>query len=543
LVVLIVDQLGAWVLDARWASLAEDGGFARLRREGLYAPELRYEHATTSTAPGHAALFTGLPPRGSGIFANERLHETSRKVVSILADDETHEVEQSVLEKTSSSAKLLQSPSLADALRAQRPNARIIALSLKDRAAIFGGGRSPDASIWFDAERGRFVTSTAFGSQLPGWALAENTKLPGVLSGSWRALDESWLEQHAPTADAQNGEGDLGAGSHFPYDFSHAEKPGLLFRGTPNADEALLELASGALADGPRERQTLLVVSLSALDYVGHVYGPDSWESWEELRRLDARLGRFLSELEQRGQPFGLMLSADHGSTVLPETAGNERARPWCKLGAKNYFELPCDAGGRLYRDELEQSLRKAAGSALGEGDYIRGVVEPFVYFTSTALALDATRRAKLEQACSVALLGYTQIARVIVSRAMSGPCPAVSDESIDALVCRSLPAGAGELYIVTRPGSFFDPNLARAHGINHGTPYLYDRTVPVLIRAPDGTAAGRTWSGRVRPADFTVTAAALLGIEPPSGAAGGRNLLRASLALGDLGRPDHDRR
>src|SRR5689334_9447615 len=59
-VVLIVDQLASWVFEARRASLAPDGAFAKLAREGQYWSDLRYEHATTSTAPGHVTLYTGL---------------------------------------------------------------------------------------------------------------------------------------------------------------------------------------------------------------------------------------------------------------------------------------------------------------------------------------------------------------------------------------------------------------------------------------------------------------------------------------------------
>jgi len=146
LVVLVVDQLASWVLEQRLSSLSPDGAFARLRREGSYAPSLRYEHATSSTAPGHAALFTGLPPRDSGVFANERLDDETNEPVSVFADAQTRVVLDAVLDAPSSSGALLRADTLADALRAQRPKARIWALSLKDRAPPFpaeAGDRTP----------------------------------------------------------------------------------------------------------------------------------------------------------------------------------------------------------------------------------------------------------------------------------------------------------------------------------------------------------------------------------------------------------------
>ncbi|MES1207762.1 MAG: hypothetical protein ABUS79_17650, partial [Pseudomonadota bacterium] len=59
LVTIVVDQLAAWIAAERWPELPADGGFARLRREGLTVRELRFAHAITDTAPGHSALMTG----------------------------------------------------------------------------------------------------------------------------------------------------------------------------------------------------------------------------------------------------------------------------------------------------------------------------------------------------------------------------------------------------------------------------------------------------------------------------------------------------
>lgn len=530
LVALIVDQMGSWVFEQRRAAFSPHGGFAKLMMEGTYAPELRYGHATTSTAPGHAALFTGLPPRGSGVFANERLDDVTGKPTSMFADTTSKLVVDTVLDASSSSAAAFQTETLADALRAQRPDAQIIALSLKDRGSIPGGGKKPDLALWFDAARESFVTSNAFASSLPAWMGAQNSALKQALGAGWRPLDEAWLGAHSPTGDEQAGEGDFGPAVHFPYDLKQAQNRGMAFRGYPAADRAVIELGRAALGQLPNDAEhdhpLLLMLSLSAFDYVGHVHGPDSWESWEVLRELDDALRTWFTELEQRfGDRLTILLSADHGTAPLPETHGLAAARPWCGAGPDPY-ERPCSAGERLYRDDLEQRLKQAAKAALGPGDWIRGVVEPFAYFTAAAQALPGARRTALERATSAALTKHPGVARVFASRTFSAPCPPSTDESLDALVCRSLPKNAGDLYIVVKPGSFFDPHLVKGHGINHGSPYLYDRSVPLLLRAPQGARAGSRISEHLRPADFTATAAAALQIRPPAGAVDGRNLL-----------------
>src|SRR6185295_2854629 len=72
------------------------------------------------------------------------------------------------------------------------------------------------------------------------------------------------------------------------------------------------------------------------------------------------------------------------------------------------------------------------------------------------------------------------------------GPCAPAGDESRAALVCRSLsPDGPADLYLVVPPGTFFDPSFDAGRGTNHGSPYLYDRAVPLLVRAPGRVPAG----------------------------------------------------
>jgi hypothetical protein len=66
---------------------------------------------------------------------------------------------------------------------------------------------------------------------------------------------------------------------------------------------------------------------------------------------------------------------------------------------------------------------------------------------------------------------------------------------------------------MVTVPGSFFDPNYVIGFGTSHGTPYLYDRTVPLLVRAPGFVAAGRSIEAPIDAVSFHDTAATLLGL------------------------------
>ena len=106
--------------------------------------------------------------------------------------------------------------------------------------------------------------------------------------------------------------------------------------------------------------------------------------------------------------------------------------------------------------------------------------------------------------------------------------CPPFADESVGALVCRSVAPAVRDrgaaYYVVLAPGSFFDPTVVVGKGTSHGSPYVYDRTVPLLVRAPGRVAAGGVASTTTFNA-FVDTAAELLGIAPPHDAATGASL------------------
>ncbi|HEX2570227.1 MAG TPA: alkaline phosphatase family protein, partial [Polyangia bacterium] len=383
-VTIVVDQLAAWIAAERLPLLPPTGGFARLVREGLWVREMRYAHAVTDTGPGHAALYTGAPPRASGIFGNEipplapchappasPASPGAAKAETAGAFDDPDSI---LLDPMAApvppderpgpacgvSLRALRAETLADRLRAAHPDAIIISLSLKDRGATLGGGRRPTAALWFDVRRGRFVTSTAFRRDLPPWIDGVNRWLEESFRTGlvWELEDAAWVEAHAGTPDDQPGEGGnfaadaklgyAGIGRRFPHRLPNPRA----LRASPFGDEALFRAAVAALdSEVAGRRPTLLALSLSAHDLIGHLFGPDSWEAWDELHRLDGMLGRFLVELDRRlgEHNYAVVLAADHGSIHMPEACGGAGA----SLGlGMDRWQRPCKSDGhRLLQD------------------------------------------------------------------------------------------------------------------------------------------------------------------------------------------------
>ncbi|CAN5579923.1 alkaline phosphatase family protein [soil metagenome] len=523
LVTIVVDQLAAWMADERLAELPKTGGFARLLREGTYVRELRYRHSTTETAPGHSALYTGATPRVSGIFGNEIIDPITHKRVTVLRDrSATQLLPIGTTEDFGSSLAILDVETLADRLRAEREDADIVAISLKDRGALFGGGRKPDASIFFDTKKNSFCSSSALMREYPAWAKID---VEAMEREPWKLLDQPRVEKHSVTPDAQNGEGDIdGFGITFPHDYTKAKTVGYAFRASPRGDEAILTLARAAVDRHDAARPLLLALSLSSHDGVNHYFGPDSWEAWDELLRLDGALGAFFTYLDGKFGEAGwsAMLTADHGGVPMPEVPAAKHA--WCNKngGADDRWQRPCIPGVRILQDELgdkaEAEAQKIMGTKSPATRWLDGFASPYVFLSFAAINLPKDKKDKLVAGLRKMLLAYPGIDRVVYDRDEL-KCDTTTD-AIDKLVCDSLGTKTPPaFYLVGKKGAFFDPAYAVGKGTSHGAPYLYDRAVPLLIRSPGKAAAGSVVD---TPTDFTEvvrTSAAILKVRAPSGA------------------------
>jgi len=507
-VAMVVDQLAAWVANERFPKLSTQGGFARLVREGTWYRDVRFAHAITETAPGHASLFSGRTPSEHGIVANEVL--TSGRPAAILLDPNTKLVDTAgIRADVGSSMAMLAGDVVADRFKERNPNGTVVALSIKDRGAIFGGGHHPDLTLWYDSITGAFVSSTAFTNELPAWLapLVTPDTVTARIAQSW-ALQDPAKPTFSLTQDDQAGEGDFAnLGRVFPHSNKGSTKPFAAYRINPDSDRILLELALSALDHVVKNGPILLAISLSANDYIGHIFGPDSWEAWDELQRLDAALAWFFGELDRKrgAEHWSAILSADHGVAPLPEVS---RA-----LAKESHHEPHKPLSGsrpeliteRVLVSEVEKTSMAMAKQALGKGDWIAAVVDPYVYLSQAAKLLPGPRRNQLMRNLETSLHKKFGVAKLYDTAAMPSPCPSRESESLDTLACNSIhPGHGGDFFIALRPGYFFDTGYVSGAGTSHGNAGIYDRAVPILVRNPGHIPAGKVVDA---PQSFTLYA------------------------------------
>ena len=156
---IVVDQM-RWDYLERFADRFGEGGFRRMLTEGYSCDNTLIDYIPTVTAIGHTSIYTGSVPSIHGIAGNN-FRDNGRWVYC--TDDETVKPVGSTSKAGLMSPSRLLTTTVGDELHlATNFRSRVIAVALKDRAAILPGGRTADGAYWFDDETGRFITSSYY---------------------------------------------------------------------------------------------------------------------------------------------------------------------------------------------------------------------------------------------------------------------------------------------------------------------------------------------------------------------------------------------
>jgi len=470
--VVSVDQMRADYLE-RFRPLYT-GGFKRLIERGAVFTNARFRHACTSTGPGHSVLLSGRSPRSSGIVHNSWYDRTLRSRVNVVGDDTVRTL--GGRGRAASPARF-EGFTVGDVLKARSPHSRVVGVSFKDRAAILMAGKRADAAYWYEIEGGRFVTSSHYMAAAPAWLEAWNARrLPDSFAGRpWeRLLADPALYLKYAGEDAVAGEWDR-KDTTFPHHIPWMPPADDFYDGlerTPFADTILLEFALAAMAGhhlGEGDATDLLAISFSACDVVGHTYGPDSQEMMDQMLRLDRALGLFLDEVDRRAGEGGsiVVLTADHGVMPLVE---NLQARG-----------LPAV---RAREEDLAQTVDEAlaarfpgARGLLADSDELEWVLD------TEAIARQGLKRADVEQAIRTTALGSGIVDAVYTAAELMGPAPA-GDPFFEMHQRAFFAPRSGDLIGRVKPYVYLTSRKYTG-GTGHGTPYDYDRHVPIVFMAP----------------------------------------------------------
>jgi hypothetical protein len=271
-VLVVVDGLPAWQLAANREAFVADG-FRRLLDRGAWYEEAGFSHAHTVTAPGHAVMLTGAYPDRTGIVGNEWVDPASGRDVYSASDAAHRYIGETGHRGGGTSPANLRVETLGDVLRRLEPRSRVVAVSGKDRGAIFTAGHAGTAYV-YRGDTGRFASTTYYMARHPAWVAAFDAARPSGAS----------------------------------------------------LDELTLAFAKAAIEGGQLGRDDapdILSVSLSWHDAVNHRFGAESAASKHDLIALDRLLQDFFRHLDAavgEGR-YVIALTSDHGFAPTPESS------------------------------------------------------------------------------------------------------------------------------------------------------------------------------------------------------------------------------
>jgi hypothetical protein len=511
-VVLVVDQMRAdYVLKYghQWK-----GGLRRLIDSGAWFQQALYPYSYTVTCAGHATISTGTFPRTHGITGNSWWDRASGRSVGCADDPAVQSISYGAPVQGGKSPARLATATFTDHLRAQAPVApRIVTFSMKERAAIMLAGHGATAVTWYDAAAGSFVTSSAYTPGPVPFVERFVKAHPIELGTPWTPKQPSAFYLYA----------DAAAGERPPVfwtmTFPHAlqreqMKPGQAYQAweeSPFSDAYLGrfgEAAIEALQLGKGPGTDYLGISFSALDLVGHDFGPQSHEVQDVLLRLDEALGSLFAALDRRvgRSRYVVALTADHGVSPIPE-----------QMAAQGI------SAGRIPGAAITAGVEEALRPALGTAKAVARTTGGQVYLTAEAREA-VGRDPRVRDALVGGLERIPGVARVVLT-GERGRWDA-NDPLARAVLYTYFPDRTGDVILIQQPYWLF--GSADGSAASHGTPYRYDTWVPLFLYG-NGIKPGR-YVQAVSPADIAPTLAWLCAVTLPH--PDGRPLVEATVPV-----------
>ncbi|KQT33383.1 alkaline phosphatase [Sphingomonas sp. Leaf412] len=486
IVAISVDQLSA-DLFAQYRNRFTDG-MARLLTGAVF-PSGYQAHAATETCPGHSTILTGYRPAKTGIIANNWIDQSVARADKTVYCAEDESVAGATHDRYTVSDKHLKVPTLGEQMKAANPAARVVSVAGKDRAAVMMGGHTVDELWWWDGKTyssyaGRAVPPVVQRTRDAVAAMIARPQEPLPLPGYCKPLDRA----------IDVGGQILGQGR-----FAREAGDARGFRTSPAADAAVLAMAAGLVQDmklGQGQATDLIAVGLSATDYIGHATGTQGTEMCLQMAELDRSLGGFFNVLDQTGVDYAVMLTADHGAHDMTERQ-IERAMP---------MEAHVEAG----------TLAKAVGAGIGRDLKLTGPVllgaEGDVWVDR---ALSPKDRARVLAEAVKRYDRMPQVAAAYTAAQIAAQPRPTSPPETWTLLERAResfdPARSGDLVVLLKPRVTSIEKPGPGYVETHGSPWDYDRRVPILFWRKGMTGFEQPLS--VETIDIAPTLAATIGM------------------------------
>ena len=504
---IVIDQM-RWDYLYRYNDVFKvNGGFKRMLNDGFSCENTMIPYTPTYTAAGHTCVYTGSVPAIHGIMGNNWYDNQKRKEMYCAEDTSVQTVGSSNAAAGAMSPANMLTTTITDELRlATNFQSKVIGVALKDRGAILPAGHSANAAYWYDGKSGNFITSTYYMNVLPDWVQNFNNRklVDSLYQLNWTlALPKETYPIYC-TADDKAYEGKpFGTpNSAMPYDLSkYVGTDYGKISSTPHGNTLTVEMAKAAVLNeglGKNGVTDFLAVSFSSPDYVGHAFGPNSWEQLDDYVRLDESIGKlfdFLDASVGKGQ-YTVFLTADHAVAHVP--------------GFMKENRLP---GGTINDGTILKGLNQMLKDKFGKDNIVVNASNYQFYLNHSLIeSSDMDKNDIIRQTIKY----LRNIDGVVNAFEMDKLAQTTLTSTIKERITNSyLPARSGDIQIILKPG-YIDGGST---GTTHGLWNPYDSHIPLLWYGW-GIRKGKT-NMETYMTDISPTVAALLHIQMPSGNVG----------------------
>ena len=505
---IVVDQMRYDYIYRYWNKL-ENNGFKRFINEGAVCKNAHQNYLYTQTGPGHASIYTGATPSVNGIVTNDWYIPLKKQKVYCVEDSKVKAVGSNSDKGKVSPINLL-TTTIGDELKLSNQNkSKVIAIAMKDRAAILPGGHNPNAAYWYDETTGNWITSSYYMDTLPKWVDEFNNKKLADLY-----LDRLWspllpvtdYSESLPDSNKYE-EGFGNKQKNFPYDLAFISKKDKknrdysILKMTPFGNTFTHDFAIASILGenlGKHDYTDFLAVSFSPTDYIGHSFGPLAMETEDTYLRLDKEIAHFLDFIESEiGKENVLVfLTGDHGSSLHPQ------------------YLIDNHLPGGIFKQYYALSLLKSYLNAVyGEGEWVLSYLDNQI-FLNHALIEDSKLSLKdVQDKVAAFMLQFNGVQNAVTANTLQ--TNNFTQGMFMYMQNSYNQKRSGDILINLEPGWIQDLN----YFIDHNTAYSYDTHVPLLWYG--WKISHKTILREVHPIDIVPTISALLNIESPSGCNG----------------------
>ncbi|MCD6332567.1 MAG: alkaline phosphatase family protein, partial [Bacteroidales bacterium] len=492
----------------RFHAYFSTGGFQKLVNRGVYYTEAEIPFMLSGKGPAQASISTGALPFTHGIVAEKWYNRLRREEVSPTYDFTVHSIGSEGQKGKQSAARLLV-PTVGDILTLESESAsKVISIGFDPESSILLGGHHINASYWFDTRTGKWITSSAYKKQLPGWVKDFNSRKSGdlYLSRDWNLLLAD-NQYHICLPDDNPFEtGFFGHYHTFPYRMNRLRRESMsrdytVIGNSPYGNTLTVDFALSAVMGeklGKDDDTDLLLIDFSSNYAIARRFGSGSREVMDALLRLDMDLQHLLYILEeQTGQNRLLVfLTSTHGMARDPDQARS--------------LNLP----GGYFRYRNAMALLNSYLSALyGDGVWVDNYIGQQIYLNETQIDQAKISYDAIIRHAARFLTHFEGVSFAIPMQQMSNGT--VSEPWSSMAHHTFHPDRSGDIILILKPGwideSEYDTDCL--------SPYPYDTKIPLIWYGMN--LQPQRINRPVSLIDIAPTLSAILHIPKPDGASG----------------------